>query len=434
MRRGSDDHKRNKTRLTLYSAGFAAVEETREVGLTGEEKELILADVPSTFEDGSLVVEGLYVKGYTYAHDPVDRGHLLKHYIGQTLRLASGDERDFILHAVEGDGSVVLEDQATGEVSFLSGDKLLLPRIPEGYALRPTLTCQIEPLPVESIKVHYLAGGFGWRSHYAAVLSADHLTLTGWARIMNRSGKDFESVDLRLLAGDVKRVEVEEEGETEHRLYEASLASPRSYAEPESLSDYYAYTHPEAIALSSGREKELRFFHRERVAFKRHYALNLEDGQVDVVLTLQNDSASNLGVAIPGGTVQVYEEAHGGDLVFTGEDTLPHTPVAGEICLSPGRAFDISFDHKLMERKKSGGYEYYQYACTIENQRQSEAEIHFNPRIWETWEMVQSSHGYELVSSRELHYVLNVPAGGSVMVRYLYKVDRRVEVTLKENR
>ncbi len=435
MKRVFDSRESQTVHLTLYGQGFGAVEEYRKVSLEGIEQELVLQDVPRRIEQDSLVLEGVKVLGYTFAFDPITGQGLLDRYLGMDVyRKLEGvrEKRAYRLHAVESDGWVLVEDLETGEVSFAPGRELLLPKIPEGWSREPMMICRLVPEAAERIRMHYLTKGVRWHAHYTVRLSGEDLELTGWAQIENRSGKDFKSVHLRLVAGDVRRVREEEDPAGQERIYAASLAASEASPGLEAYGDYYAYAHPEPVTLVEGREEQVRFLHKRSVAYRKHYELNLYSGEAEVILTLVNDGRSGLGEPLPAGRVKVYDDLEDSDvLAFIGEDAIDHTPVEEEIRLSIGRAFDVHFDHKLMERKKSGGFEYYQYACEIRNHKRQGAEVHVAPQIWETWEMVQSSHDYETISSREIRYVVQVPAGQTVTVRYLYKVDRRVELTVK---
>lgn len=55
--------------LTIYNGGFGTVKETRALSLSGEETELIFADVSQQIEADSLLVEGLNVLEFNYDYE-----------------------------------------------------------------------------------------------------------------------------------------------------------------------------------------------------------------------------------------------------------------------------------------------------------------------------------------------------------------------------
>ena len=52
-----------------------------------------------------------------------------------------------------------------------------------------------------------------WEATYNAVTQdkTDRFDITGWVTIQNMSGKDFENANVKLMAGDVARVQEQDE-------------------------------------------------------------------------------------------------------------------------------------------------------------------------------------------------------------------------------
>lgn len=159
--------------LTIYNGGFGAVKETRALSLSGEETELVFADVSQQIEADSLLVEGLNVLEFNYDYDLVDRGKLLQKYIDKEVYLidrTKGDKKSCRLLSVEHNGRCVLEDSSTKEIYIDTQAELVLPSLPSGLIVKPALVWIIAPSAAESVKVSYLSQGFNWSANYVIEL------------------------------------------------------------------------------------------------------------------------------------------------------------------------------------------------------------------------------------------------------------------------
>ncbi|MBP1745230.1 MAG: hypothetical protein H6Q58_2208, partial [Firmicutes bacterium] len=200
--------------LTIYNGGFGAVKEVRKLKLSGEETEIVFADVAQLIETDSLLVEGLDVLEFNYDYDLVDRDKLLRKYIDREVflrRKETGDKKSCRLLSVEGGGKFVLEDSQTREIYIDPEDEIVLPSLPSGLMVKPALVWKIARSNAKEVKASYLSGGFNWRANYVVEIMDKTLNIAGWAEIENQSGATFENARLKLIAGDVNRIEDEEE-------------------------------------------------------------------------------------------------------------------------------------------------------------------------------------------------------------------------------
>ena len=83
--------------------------------------------------------------------------------------------------------------------------------LPEGLILEPTLMWLLSSKGGgrQLVEVAYSAGGCGWNADYIAILDgADTaLDLSGWVTLRNQSGRTYEDARLKLVAGEVHRVQ-----------------------------------------------------------------------------------------------------------------------------------------------------------------------------------------------------------------------------------
>lgn len=422
--------------LTIYNGGFGAVKETRTVNLTGEETELVFADVAQQIETDSLLVEGLNILEFNYDYDLVDRDKLLKKYIDKEVYLIdrkTREKKNCRLLSVEGGGKCVLEDNATKEIYLDTQAELVLPSLPSGLILKPALVWKIAPTSTDSVKVSYLSQGFNWSANYVVEVLKSTLNIAGWAEIENQSGTTFENTKVKLIAGDVNRIKDEIDHDIEERLYVCeSSAVPQ--AEEKSFFDYHMYTLLNPTTLKDNQTKQINILNGHNVPYKKYYLLNIRDNKVNVVIEFANKKEYGLGLAMPKGKIKLYKaDDADNSLEFIGEDKIDHTPKDESIKLTIGNAFDITFDFNEVDRRKMNGFEHYRYECIIKNHKEETAEVRFEHYAWGIWEMVTASHDYNKKASGLIEFSLTVPEDSETIVSFEYRIDRRNEVVVKKN-
>ena len=84
----------------------------------------------------------------------------------------------------------------------------------------------------------------------------------------------------------------------------------------------------------------------------RYFYRGQEGTAVRAQLELVNDDANGLGVPLPAGRVCVFEADAQGDLQFTGEPTIAHTPSGEKLTLDIGTAFDVVGERRETDNKR----------------------------------------------------------------------------------
>jgi hypothetical protein len=420
--------------LTIYNGGFGAVKEIRNLQLTGEETEVVFSDVAQLIETDSLLVEGLDVLEFNYDYDLVDRDKLLRRYIGGEVflrRKETGDRKSCRLLSVEAGGKCVLEDSQTREIYIDTQDEIILPSLPSGLILKPALLWKIAKSNAREVKVSYLSGGFNWSANYVVEIMGNTLNLSGWAEIENRSGATFEDAGVKLIAGDVNRVEDEECYSLMDSALKMSSAAPQ--AEEKAFFDYHMYTLLNPTTLKDNQTKQINILNGSGVPYKKYYKLDEYQEKAAVVIEFANRKANGLGLALPQGKIKLYKaDDADNSLEFIGEDRIDHTPKDEDIKLSIGNAFDITFEATETERWKEKGFEYSRYEYDIKNHKDEAAEVHFEHKVWGIWEMINSSHEYKKKTSDSIEFCLDIPADSEAKVEFECKIDRRKEITIKK--
>lgn len=420
--------------LTIYNGGFGAVKETRTVNLTGTETELVFADVAQKIETDSLLVEGLNVLEFNYDYDLVDRKKLLNKYIDKEVFLKdreTGERKSCRLLSVDPSGRCVLEDNSTKEIYIDTQAEIILPSLPSGLIVKPALVWKIGKSTSEDVKVSYLCEGFNWSANYVVEILEKTLNIAGWAEIENQSGATFENAKIKLIAGDVNRVEDDDKYVLSKRVYLCE-ESEAPKVEEKAFFDYHMYTLASPSTLKNNQTKQINILNGLGIPYKKYYKLDRKSKKANVIIEFSNKKECGLGRPLPKGIIKLYKaDEADNSLEFIGEDRIEHTPKDEDIILNIGNAFDISFISKEIERKKINGFEHFKYQYIIKNHKTETAEVHFEHYIWGIWEMVKTTHDYSKKSSNIVEFTVNVPADNEITVELEYKVDHRKEFIVK---
>ncbi|MCA9253572.1 MAG: hypothetical protein KDA54_20765, partial [Phycisphaerales bacterium] len=195
------------------------------------------------------------------------------------------------------------------------------------------------------------------------------VSLLGWVTIENQCGTTFENARIKLMAGDVNRIAPGSEGYDQ--LY-MGLARARSVAggEPgvteKSFEDYHLYTVARPSTIRDRETKQIEFIRADQIKATRKYiydgaevnwqqyrgwgydALRTHSDfgakgttKVSVVREFSNCESNNLGMPLPAGKLRFYRRDDDGQLEFTGENMIDHTPKDEVIRVTTGNAFDL---------------------------------------------------------------------------------------------
>ncbi len=419
--------------LTIYNGGFGAVKELRTVNLDGSETELVYADVAQLIETDSLLTEGITIQEFNYEYDLVGRGKLLQKYLGREVFLKdrkTGDRRACRLLAAEGETGCVLEDSETKEIYVDSSDELILPSLPAGLLVKPALIWKIEPTKAEALKVSYLSKGFNWQANYVIELEEKVMSLVCWAQIENESGTTFTDARIKLIAGDVNRIEDEFEDRiiTSKLMYSAAPA-----AEEKTFFEYHMYTLNQPTTLKNNQSKQICLLSAAAIPYLKRFEFDQFSDKAEVIIEFANRKAGGLGLPFPKGKVKLYQaDEADGSLEFIGEDELDHTPVDEDIRLCIGNAFDITFEYTQKQHRKLAGFEHFWYEVKIRNHRTETAAIRFRHHMQKgNWEMVSASLDFKPKDAWQVEFDLPVKADSEETVRFEYKIDITKEIIIR---
>ncbi len=352
--------------LTIYNSNRALITEEREVEFLSSGKHFLnYVDVPSTIMSQTLsfnVKNGkpLTVLEQNYEYDLLSPQKLLEKYLGKEVIL--------VQNVMENNSTFLKKTRAkllstnAGTVWEVDGKILSNPvysyleyqEVPENLYAKPTLVILLEgEKGKRTVETSYLATEMNWICDYVLTLNekGNLGSLTGWVTITNNSGRAYKKANLKLIAGDVKTIEIEEE---EPKFEEAiTVLGEAPQVEEKPFFEYHLYTMKRKTDINDKQQKQIELLKGDNIPIEREYLLTgpiwyytqryteEEMQKAEVLLKFKNEEKNNLGVPLPKGTVRVYQKDKDGSDQFIGEDLIDHTPKDEMIKLSVGKAFDI---------------------------------------------------------------------------------------------
>lgn len=423
-------------RITVYNSDLALVKDTRTLEYERGVFDLSFTDVAAAIDPTSVVFtvvgnpDAVTLLEQNYRYDLVSSEKILEKYIDRTIRVITKQEKvhEGVLLAADnraltlqnGDGGLTIVSRA--EVADLS-----FPALPEGLITRPTLVWKLDsdlsgPVPSE---VRYLTGKVSWHAEYIATLNAaeDGLELAGWVSIDNRSGATYTDAQIKLVAGDVHRVQEKHRPMMEARM--AARSADVGFAE-KSFFEYHLYTLERPSTLRDNEIKQLALF--ETATVKAEKVFTFDGGRygdkVRVTMEFVNSAAAGLGFPLPKGKIRAMKADSDGSLEFIGEDLIDHTPRDEEVRILMGHAFDIVGERKPVDRRQLSKRVYQEtFEIEIRNHKDVAVSVVVVEHFWGDWTITESSLPFTKEDAGTAEWRLDVPADGELMLRYT--VERR---------
>lgn len=433
MKTVSTQNETKNLSITIYNNGYGVVKEERALNLGKDIDQVQFVDVAEKIETNSLIVKGLHILEMNYDYDLVSKEKLLEKYLDRHVWIvSSNDQTEYRLLSVA--SGMVLENVVTKEIVIDPEGQLILPSLPDELIVKPALIWKIRPSESTSVQVSYITKGIEWTANYVVNFEPTHLKLSGWVDIQNQSGATYQNANLKLIAGEVKRVDQETDyhRDDEYILYNSS---PEISFEEKSFADYHMYTLQNQTTLKQNQSKQINFIELGEIPYKKYYEMGRWDDNPRILIEFKNDKASGMGLPLPKGLIKVYQEDdQDHHLEFVGEDSITHTPKDEEIQLCLGEAFDIKCFGYKADSRREGRYEYIDFRYDVRNHKDESALMKISHYISDHWEMVETSDPYDKESANEITFWVDIEANTTKTIHMSYRIDRgmTVEVTKKD--
>src|SRR5512136_174878 len=364
--------------VTIYNSNIGLVKDTRLIDLKPGTHELKFMDVAAKIDPTTVHIKslsngaGLEVLEQNYEYDLLSPQKLLEKFVGQKVQLATINpetKREEIFEAtlLSTQGGNIF--QIREKIHVGHPGRIVLSRIPENLISQPTLVWMLENKisKPQKLEASYLTSGINWKADYVAVLNKldTMVDLTGWVTIDNRSGATYQNALLKLVAGDIHRVQPEMKMDYARPMAAAKEASQQF--KEESFFEYHLYTLDRRTTVKDNQTKQMTLLDANQVPIKKlfifsgspqYYYYQMDQSpnkqKIGVFLEMENSKPNNLGIPLPKGTIRVYKEDKDGSLQFVGEDRIDHTPKDEKFKIKIGEAFDVVGERVQTDYKHLG--------------------------------------------------------------------------------
>ncbi|HWB59113.1 MAG TPA: hypothetical protein VG733_06465 [Chthoniobacteraceae bacterium] len=381
--------------LTIYNQNFAVVRDTVPLDLkAGADNHVSFPDVTATAETDSVILRDpagkvqFQVLEQSYRNDPVSQGLMLSLSEGKAIKfVVKHDQKpdEIITGTVVRSGYGMGGQNQTEPVINVNGVlQFSLPGEPrfEGMGddtiLKPTLSWRINVAAAAKLnaEIAYVTTGLSWHADYNIVAgeNSDTMDLVGWVTFDNNSGKTFKDAKIKLMAGDVNRIQppmpMDMGGAGRMAMLNAAAEQPA--VTEKAFSEFHLYTIAAPTTLRDHETKQVEFVKAQNVKAPRIFVYDgatmeygvypMYRGQGDygipmnkkvwVLREFKNSKDNNLGIALPAGRLRFYQE-DGDDkqLEFIGENNIDHTPKDETLRVYVGNSFDLVGERKRTEYK-----------------------------------------------------------------------------------
>ena len=462
---------RKSVDLTVYNSGQALIREERALNLAKGSNRVQIPDIPATIDATSLHFASLTaptsvrVLEQNYQYDLVSQSKLLEKYLGKNIdfiRIDPEKKKEFTVQgrilsvganperygAGAGDGNPGMVAEIGGRIELNPAGRMSLPSLPEGLILKPQLEWLLssDRDGEQRTEISYLAGAISWSCDYVALLSQndDKLDLTGWVTLVNNSGTAFKNAGLKLVAGDVNRVQPEMENVYATRAMMKEEAAAPQFQQKE-LFEYKLYTLQRRTDLGNSETKQIELVSAVNATARK---LLIYDGmdqgwrywvnnagyrdqanfgqqgntKVGVYVTFRNDEKSGLGMPLPKGKLRVYKKDDDGKEQFVGEDMLDHTPKDEEVRVYLGNAFDLVGQRAQSEYKNlafnRGAEETIEIKVRNHKKETAEVMVYEHPWRWNEWTIVKTNTPSEKVDQSTLRFPIKIAPDKEKVITY----------------
>lgn len=427
--------------ITVYNSNLAVVKDRRKMAIPDGIGTVRFSDVATQIDPTSVHfeslsdAEGTSVLEQNYEYDLVSPTKLLDKYIDQDVTLYTKDGAITTGRLLsQNEGRIVLQPEG-GPIQVISGGENLLRvdlvDLPEGLLTRPTLIweTQSEKGGDQLCQVTYMTGGVNWKADYVLVVENNdtQVDLTGWVTLDNQSGATYKNAKLKLIAGDVNRVQPPARPAMKME-YDMAFAAPHSAPqfEEKSFFEYHMYTLQRPSTIRNAQTKQVSLLSASDVAAKKVYVYDSQRDatKVDVKMEFKNAKENNMGMPLPKGLVRAFKADSDGSLEFVGEDQIDHTPKDEILRVLLGKAFDIVCERNQMEHKQISRIVVEDsYEIKIRNHKEEAVTVTVSEPAYGDWKVIKSSHEPRRKNATTLEFDIPVHADEEAILTYTLRTQ-----------
>jgi hypothetical protein len=443
--------------LTIYNQNFGVVREKRNVDVKEKMGTIQFTDVASQIDGTSVQFKSITdpqatVLEQNYEFDLVSADKLLEKYIDKQITVLTKDGSRYSgsLQSFDANQLVIRQEGEKGGIVMVQrGDNvkdIQFDALPEGLITKPTLVWKLatEKMGQQLIEVAYQTAGINWQADYNAILNPNDtkLDLGGWVTINNQSGATYKDAKLKLIAGDVRRVQPQVETGFMYRAMGMAKAAAPGFEE-KAFFEYHLYTLGRPATVAQNQTKQIELLKAADVPVKKvflydgapqyrfygglnndaSYGSEDSNKKVNVVVEVKNSKENNLGMPLPKGKMRLYKRDEAdGSLEFIGEDEIDHTPKDETIKLHIGDAFDIVGERKRTDFHVDASSHVIteSFEIRVRNHKTEPVDVLVKETLyrWNNWEITESNQKWTKYDANTIHFPVKVDKDGEQVITY----------------
>lgn len=469
--------------LTIYNQNFAVVREKVPLDLKAGTNTVHFTGITAQLEPESVILRDpsgqrtLQILEQNYQSNVLSEELLLSRNEGRTIHFVS--QRGEKLEVVT--GKIIRSPQSTpafgtarygtqvypappartapsqaiveldGHWRFGLPGTPLFPQPAEGAVLKPTLDwlLRTDKAGTLAAELAYVTGGMNWQADYNVVAppEGDLLDVVGWVTMENRTGRTFEDAKIKLMAGDISKVQLGVTDRVSMGVVGGIAGGPfQPPVSEKPFEDYHLYALERATTLRDGETKQVEFLRTSGVKSRKVYVYdgmkldpryanygpeyfrtNPDVGadfnpKARVMRELVNSKNNRLGIPLPKGRVRFYRRDEDGQLEFTGENILDHTPPDETSRVYTGSAFDVTGERRRTNFRVDMSRTWLDesFEIRLRNHQKEAVTVQVVEHLYRgmTWEITSKSADFRKVDSQQVEFRLAVPAHGEQVLTY----------------
>src|SRR6267154_1400616 len=464
--------------LTIYNQNFFVARERFSLDLKPGINRVEYAGIAAHLEPDSVILRdpagrALQILEQNYRNDPVSQELLLSLYEGKSIDFVigqNGEKFQTVSGKIVRSGYVSSSSYAPGypqpaftqpiiEVDgvlrFGLPGQPLFPALSGDTVLKPTLSWLLQtndPGKFDA-EISYVAGGMSWQADYNLVISdnpkskTDLLDMVGWITMRNQSGKTFENANIKLMAGDVNKIQpgtlanrayaaakmvsadeamaptVREKSFDEFHLY--SLARPTTLHDQETKQvEFVSSTGIHALRLyvyDGAQVQQYGYYNMEQIRQDQSYGTQ-SNPKVWVMEEFKNAEVNHLGIALPNGKLRFYRRDTDGHLEFVGENVIDHTPKDETIRIFTGNSFDVVGERKRTNIRVDSAHNWMDesFEIRVRNHKKESVTVRVVEHLyrWTNWKLTEQSQESHKTDAQTVEFPVTIAPDGEQIVTY----------------
>jgi len=409
-----------ETRLTIYNSNFGIVKETITADLKSGKQIFTLDNLNYRIVPNSVLLK---FNGNLFEYSfimPQGLLSLLQNSLGEQITLINKESNEKItgnLLSVNPDSSpkIVLKknDNSVFLAQTLDDYDIELKSLPKNINLNSKVNFTIEPQSSgkQNLQFIYQIEQINWNAEHFLIINdiKNTASLSSNFNIINNSLKDFTNTRLKLILGDVPKVNTNIYEQAADGAIFRALNSAKSvdYNQKE-LPEIFVWELNDNFSLKNGEIKRLRYKDADNIKFRRKKfaSLNLVygySGAIDVfnAIEFSNKVEDGLGFVIPQGKISIFSQDRE-NFEFIGEIPIANIPINDTGTLHLGKSFNIFGKVDVQDIQYEPNATITTYKFTFFNESENDETLSFEIIFGDDTQIINCSHKYKFTQKNAL--------------------------------